>query len=187
MSFGVTDKVWAVGCCLYQLSPHCVWLLRRWAVQRCPPGLERRRTGWGAWRDKNLISLQPFVVPPPPHPTSSHPRGTTEWYYRYTATKRNKMELSCFCTAEEDESFVSVSSHLASPYRTYRSFFGTNWRLSKHIILWADMRFWLSAHTHSDSQVQQVQLVYFWKENTWPLLTECVCVCVGAERWLLLL
>ena len=64
VSLWMTDKVSAARCFLYQLFPHCVWLSRRWAAQRCPPGLERRRTGRGAWRDKNLISLQPFVASP---------------------------------------------------------------------------------------------------------------------------
>lgn len=89
VSLGMTDKVSAARCCLYQLFPHCVWLSRRWAAQRCPPGLERRRTGRGAWRDKNLISLQPFVASPS-IPSSSHPRRTTEWYYRYKEMKRKQ-------------------------------------------------------------------------------------------------
>lgn len=101
VSFGVTDKVLAARCCLYQLFPHCVWLLRRWAAQRCPPGLERRRTGRGAWRDKNLISLQPFVASPS-IPSSSHPRRTTVWYYRYAAMKKTK-RLPCFSAACLDD------------------------------------------------------------------------------------
>lgn len=108
VSFGVTDKVSAARCCLYQLFPHCVWLLRRWAAQRCPPGLERRRTGRGAWRDKNLISLQPFVASPS-IPSSSHPRRTTVWYYRYAAVKRTEqlLHFSAACLMME-ESFVYV-------------------------------------------------------------------------------
>lgn len=82
VSLWMTDKVSAARCCLYQLFPHCVWLSRRWMAQRCPQGLERRRTGRGAWRDKNLISLQPFVASPSILP-SSNPRRMGDWYYRY--------------------------------------------------------------------------------------------------------
>lgn len=97
VSLGMTDKVSAVRCCLYQLFPYCVWLSRRWVAQRCPPGLKRRRTGRGAWRDKNLISLQPFVASPT-IPSSSHPRRTTEWYYRYTDMKKRE-KAPLFSTA----------------------------------------------------------------------------------------
>lgn len=78
VSLWMTDKVSsAASCRLYQLFPHCVRLSRRWAAPRCPQGLERRRwrrrrrTGRGAWRDKNLISSQPFRCLPLP---SSHPQ-----------------------------------------------------------------------------------------------------------------
>lgn len=119
VSLAMTDKVSAARCCLYQLFPHCVWLLRRWAAQRCPPGLERRRTARGAWRDKNLISLQPFVASPS-IPSSSHPRRMTDWYYRYTDMKRKERASSFLYTVsdggetEEGESFNSASPRITS-------------------------------------------------------------------------
>lgn len=100
VSLWMTDKVSAASCCLYQLFPHCVWLSRRWAAQRCPPGLERRRTGRGAWRDKNLISLQPFVASPSILP-SSHPRRMTDWYYRYTDMKRKERASSSLSSVSD--------------------------------------------------------------------------------------
>lgn len=65
MSFGMTDKVSAKRCCLYQLFPLCVWLLRRQAEQRRPTGLGRRARRRGAQRDKKLISSppRPAVLP----------------------------------------------------------------------------------------------------------------------------
>lgn len=90
----MTDKVSAARCRLYQLFPHCVWLLRRRAAQRCPQGLERRRTGRRAWRDKNLISSQPLVASPS-IPPSSNPRRTTVWYSRYTHMRSFLLSLQC--------------------------------------------------------------------------------------------
>lgn len=104
----MTDKVSAARCCLYQLFPHCVWLSRRWAAQRCPQGLERRRTGRGAWRDKNLISLQPFVASPSILP-SSNPRRMTDWYYRYTDMKSFLFSLqSVWCRRDRKVQELSL-------------------------------------------------------------------------------
>lgn len=117
VSLGMTNKVSAERCCLYQLFPHCVWLSRRWGAQRCPQGLQRRRTGRGALRDKNLISLQPFDASPS-IPSSSHPGRRTEWYYTYMKRKEKACpspnSVSDGGKAEQDESFVGSPPCMAS-------------------------------------------------------------------------
>lgn len=112
VSLWMTDKVSAVRCCLYQLFPHSVWLARRWAAQRCPPGLERRRTGRGAWKDKNLISLQPFVASPSMLPSLEDDSPI------FQICRRGQSELPLFCMCvwfgREGLSFCCCSHHLLS-------------------------------------------------------------------------
>lgn len=97
VSLGMTNKV-SERCCLYQLFPHCVWLSRRWAAQRCPQGLQRRRTGRGAWRDKNLISLQPFLcLPLHPLILPSREDGRMILHIRRHEEQRKSLPFSLQC------------------------------------------------------------------------------------------